>query len=107
MAAEAPTEDQGVGEAEELLAAAEPEKLTLTVKVYAPFQMYFEGEAHSVSAVNESGPFDILPNHRNFLCMLVPCELKVQPVSGAKKTVKIHRALLHVRSNHVTVFMDV
>ena len=83
------------------------DKPTMVVKVYAPFQVYFEGEATSVSAVNATGPFDILPHHKNFLCMLVPCQLVVQPVEGPKKTIKIHRALMHVKADEVVVFMDV
>ena len=82
-------------------------KPVMDVKVYAPFQVYFEGDATSVSAVNDTGPFDILPMHRNFLCMLVPCTLTVQPVEGPAKKVKIHRALMHVKANRVVVFMDV
>lgn len=83
------------------------QKRSMNVKVYAPFQVYFEGEAYSVSAVNATGPFDILPQHHNFLCMLVPCLLVVQPVEGTKKTIKIHRALMHVKADKVVVFMDV
>lgn len=82
-------------------------KPTMSVKVHAPFQVYFEGEAYSVSAVNETGPFDILPQHRNFLCMLVPCTLRVEPVEGKARLIKIHRALMHVKSDRVVVFMDV
>lgn len=82
-------------------------KPTMAVKVYAPFQVYFEGEAFSVSAVNATGPFDILPRHHNFLCMLVPCNLVVTPVEGDAKTIKIHRALMHVKADSVVVFMDV
>lgn len=80
---------------------------SMAVKVYAPFQVYFEGEALSVSAENATGPFDILPKHHNFLCMLVPCTLTVQPVEGPAKNVKINRALMHVKSDRVVVFMDV
>ena len=82
-------------------------KPIMAVKVYAPFQVYFEGDAFSVSAVNATGPFDILPKHHNFLCMLVPCTLTVQPVEGTAKSIKIHRALMHVKSDKVIVFMDV
>ena len=81
-------------------------KPIMAVKVYAPFQVYFEGSAYSVSADNATGPFDILPRHKNFLCMLVPCELKVNAIDG-EKTIKIHRALMHVKANQVVVFMDV
>lgn len=80
---------------------------SMFVRVYAPFHVYFEGQAVSVSAVNETGPFDILPKHYNFLCMLVPCTLKVQPVNGAERSITIHRALMHVKADQVVVFMDV
>ncbi len=82
-------------------------KAVMAVKVYAPFQVYFEGDAYSVSAVNATGPFDILPKHHNFLCMLVPCSLTVKPVEGLDKVIKIHRALMHVKADRVVVFMDV
>jgi len=82
-------------------------KPIMAVKVYAPFQVYFEGDAYSVSAVNDTGPFDILPRHHNFLCMLVPCNLVVKPVDGKLKTIKIHRALMHVKADRVVVFVDV
>lgn len=82
-------------------------KPTISVKVYAPFHVYYEGEAYSLSAVNDVGPFDILPGHHNFLCMLVPSEVSIATPDKGTKTVKIHRALLHVHQNHVAVFMDV
>lgn len=81
-------------------------KAVMTVKVYAPFKVYFEGEAYSLSAVNATGPFDILPRHHNFLCMLVPCVLKVQGIDGVKE-IKVTRALMHVKADYVAVFMDV
>lgn len=87
-------------------AATSNGKPIMAVKVYAPFQVYFEGDAYSVSAVNATGPFDILPRHHNFLCMLVPCELKVHGIEG-EKMIKIHRALMHVKADRVVVFVDV
>ncbi len=95
-------------------APAEPEqpvaksngKPTISVKVYAPFKVYFEGEAYSVSGVNATGPFDILPKHHNFLCMLVPSMLNIQSPNGPQ-SIKVSRALMHVKANRVVVFMDV
>lgn len=82
------------------------DKPTMAVKVYAPFKIYFEGDAYSLSAVNATGPFDILPHHRNFLCMLVPCDLTVQTLHGPQ-TIKISRALMHVKADRIAVFVDV
>ena len=75
-------------------------------KVYAPFKVYFDGTAYSFSAVNATGPFDILPRHHNFLCMLVPCAVKIATSEGIK-SFKISRALMHVKADRVVVFVDV
>ncbi len=84
----------------------DPKRAIMAAKVYAPFKVYFEGDIYSLSAVNAVGPFDILPHHRNFLCMLVPCTLKLQTLHG-EQTIKISRALMHVKSDRVVVFVDV
>jgi F0F1-type ATP synthase epsilon subunit len=81
-------------------------KPVMGVKVYAPFKVYYEGEAHSLTAVNETGPFDILPHHHNFICMLLPCDLIVETPHG-QQTIKISRALMHVKAEQVTIFVDV
>lgn len=95
-----------VNDAEPSAVSANP-RLTIDVKVYAPFHVYFEGEAYSISAVNKTGPFDILPRHHNFLCMLVPCTLRIKTPDGKVHDVKISRALMHVKANRVVVFVDV
>lgn len=92
---------------EEAAASNDSGQSKMSVKVYAPFKIYFEGDALSVSAVNETGPFDILPRHHNFLCMLVPCTLSIQKLNGEIHKVKVHRALMHVKHDRVVVFMDV
>jgi F0F1-type ATP synthase epsilon subunit len=87
-------------------ALGDPKKATIDVKVYAPFKVYYEGKGYSVSAVNETGPFDILPRHHNFLCMLVPGSLIIETPDG-RKIIKVSRALMHVKADSVVVFMDV
>ena len=81
-------------------------KPTMSVKVQAPFQIYFEGEAYSVSAVNSVGPFDVLPKHHNFLSILESCTLSIQAPEGEKK-LHISRGLMHVKADRVVVFVDV
>lgn len=82
------------------------DKEVMLVKVQAPFQIYFEGEAYSISAVNSVGPFDILPKHHNFLSILEPCTLSIQALDG-EKTLHISRGLMHVKADKVVVFVDV
>lgn len=91
---------------EQALASLDSHKPTIDIKVYAPFKVYFEGKGTSISAVNETGPFDILPHHHNFLCMLVPGNLIIETLEG-RKVIKVSRALMNVKSDRVVVFMDV
>jgi len=93
-------------EEQKLAAAADPKRQTIAIKVFAPFKVYYEGVGYSITAVNETGPFDILPKHHNFLCMLVPCDLVITTPFDIK-TIKISRALMYVKAEKVTVFVDV
>ncbi len=81
-------------------------KDVLSVKVAAPFRTYFEGVAESLSAVNGTGPFDVLPGHHNFLSILSACDVVVRTDDGEQK-IQISRGVIHVRSNKVTIFLDV
>jgi hypothetical protein len=75
------------------------------LKVYSPFKVYFDGEVSSVSAVNATGPFDILAGHHNFLTLLAPCEIVIR--GQAEEKVKITRGIMHVKADDVVVFLDV
>lgn len=76
------------------------------VKVYAPFKTYFNGIADSISAENDTGPFDILPKHHNFMTLLTPCDIVVRSEQG-EETVAINRGIMHVKADRVIVFLDV
>ncbi len=77
------------------------------VKIYAPFKTYFDGDAVSISAVNGTGPFDILPHHKNFMSLLLPCTITVRPPQKEDFNLKVSRGVMHVKSDRVTVFLDV
>ena len=79
----------------------------MKIKVYAPFKNYFEGMGTSISGINPTGPFDILPGHHKFLTLLSPCELDVRTPEGTSETVKIERGIMYVKADRVTVFLDV
>lgn len=76
------------------------------VKIYSPYRVYYDDAADSVSAVNLTGPFDILPGHKNFMTLLNSGEIVVRSNKGAQK-LKIERGVMHVRKNTVTIFLDV
>jgi len=79
---------------------------TPQAKVWSPFRVYFNDEARSVSAVNGTGPFDVLPHHHNFITLLSSCDLALDTKDGNIK-IKISGGVMHVHQNVVTVFLDV
>lgn len=79
---------------------------SMRVKVYAPFKTYYDGEALSISAVNDTGPFDILPRHHNFMTLLSACDIVVRGEKTNDK-ITIARGIMHVKKDEVVVFLDV
>lgn len=76
------------------------------VKVYAPFKVYFDGEAISISAINDTGPFDILPKHHNFMTLINEGDVVVRTEKNEER-VPIQRGIMHVKADEVIVFLDV
>lgn len=88
-------------------AAGQPRAGYMWAKIYTPFTTFFEGEARSITAKNDTGVFDVLAEHHNFITMLLPYDCIVEGTNGEKQTIPMHRGLLHVKDNHLTVFMEV
>lgn len=105
--AKSPPEDVTVQSTGDTAAAVKAPKSTdMHIKVYSPFHIYFDDRANSISALNDTGPFDILPGHRNFMTLVSACELNIITSKGEEK-IKIARAVMHVKSDEVRVFLDV
>ncbi len=83
------------------------ENPVMRIKVYSPFKTYFDADGYSISAVNATGPFDILPHHHNFLTLLSPGEMMIQAVRGGEQRIRISGGLMHVKADKVTVFLDI
>ncbi len=79
---------------------------TMHIKVYSPFKVYFDDEGESISAINATGPFDILPRHHKFMTLLLPCELVINSKERQEK-IRISGGLMHVKADRVSVFLDI
>lgn len=92
-------------------AHAKNAKPTMRIKVYSPFRTYFEDDGYSISGINGTGPFDILPHHHNFMTLLNPCDLSIQTTGKNNmppfQKIRISGGLMHVKADKVTVFLDV
>jgi F0F1-type ATP synthase epsilon subunit len=78
----------------------------LTVKIFSPYQLFYEGPAASVSAVNATGPFDVLLNHANFFTLLVTCKVVVN-TGFDRFAFPVNHGIVKVRNNQVRVFVDI
>lgn len=79
----------------------------LQVIARAPFIVYYEGPAVSVSATNRIGIFDILPGHADFFSLLQPGEVVIKkPNDDELQTIEIHNGIITVRDNVAMVFVN-
>ena len=85
---------------------AKVQEAGLTVRIISPFTTYYEGPAVSVTALNETGPFDILLNHAKFFSVLQSGEVVVNTGADIQRF-DIERGIIRVADNVVTLFANV
>lgn len=66
----------------------------------------FEGELTAVSSVNRMGPFDVLPEHANFVSMILQHVILHKP-DGQIEEYTMDNGVLLVEKNEVRVFLGV
>lgn len=80
---------------------------TMYIKVYSPYKTYFDEDGcESITGLNDTGPFDILPHHHNFMTLLNAGELVIHYREGTQR-IRIMRGIMHVKADRVIVFLDV
>lgn len=78
---------------------------TFKVVARAPFNVYYEGQAESVSASNKVGNFDILPGHAEFFSVLSPCEVVIETPDHTV-SFKITNGIITARDDEVLLFVN-
>lgn len=66
----------------------------------------FEGEVKAVSSFNEIGPFDILPQHANFIS-LIQKALVIHQIGGTRNEIKFDVAILRIVENKAEVYLGI
>lgn len=79
----------------------------LHVIARAPFELYYDGPASSVSAINRIGPFDILPGHADFFSMLRAGQIIIEKAEGDPIQIDAHNGIVTVRDNEVLLFVNI
>jgi F0F1-type ATP synthase epsilon subunit len=78
----------------------------LNVIARAPFTVYYEGEATAVSAMNQVGPFDVLPGHADFFSVLEPGQVVLEIPNGDPVSFDINAGIITARNNEVHLFVN-
>ncbi len=79
----------------------------LQVKAYAPFHVFYEGPAQVVSAINQVGPFDVLPGHAVFFSILKKGEVVIDPGEGDLVQFEIANGIMSVQADQVEIFVNI
>jgi F0F1-type ATP synthase epsilon subunit len=79
----------------------------MRIKVYAPFKVYYDDNANSITATNGVGQFDVLPQHHNFISLLEAGDIVVRRDGQKDFVLPINLGIMHVKADIVRVFLDV
>lgn len=78
----------------------------LNVMIRSSDKILFDGEAKTVSSVNDTGPFDILPFHANFIS-IIKSKISVKLNNGSRQDFPIDGGVMQVHENKVEVFLGI
>ena len=82
-------------------------KSLLEVKIISPRRLIFQGQALSVSSKNISGPFDILPEHANFICLVENSPIIIRKADMSQQSFSFPLAIIYQAQNKVIIYTDI
>lgn len=80
------------------------EEHELTAVVHSRKGRLFGGEALAITSYNDSGEFDVLPLHENFIS-LIKKYLKIFPKEGAEINIPLEVGVLKVKAGKVDIYI--
>lgn len=78
----------------------------LDVEIRSPDKTLYKGPAVAITSRNEVGPFDVLPEHENFIS-IINGKITVWVKKGEKKEIENTSAIMKAKSNKIQVFLGV
>ena len=68
--------------------------------------LLFQGTVEAVSSFNDKGPFDILPQHQNFISLIKQAVI-LHFAGKQEKRIELTSGVLKVSSNNVEVYLGI
>lgn len=75
----------------------------LHVRIISPQKLLLDTQAYSVSSKNTQGPFDILPEHANFITMVENSPIIVR-TKDKPLTFNFAMAIIYTMENQVNIY---
>lgn len=79
---------------------------TLNIKVLSQKGVLFDGQALSISSINSQGPFDVLPNHANFITLIEKKPITVRLEKQKPLTFNFPIAIIYLSQNLIRIYTD-
>lgn len=79
---------------------------TLNVEVRSRQGLVFKGELAAITSYNLVGPFDVLPEHTNFVSMIKK-NVVLHRADGRAEEINVDSGIIMVEDNTVKVFIGV
>lgn len=82
----------------------DPTIQNLLVTVVSPQQIIYSGEAKSVSSINSSGTFDLIPEHANFVTIIEDKPIIIRSNKDQRIEFKFPLAIIYINDNVVKIY---
>ena len=79
---------------------------TISLLIQSRDDILFEGLIQSMTSYNDTGKFDILPDHANFIS-LINKSITIRPLEGDIKEIPIDNGVLRVIDNKIEIYLGV
>jgi len=79
----------------------------LNVRVISPEKVIWEGMAHSVSSKNVDGPFDVLPEHANFITIIYKEPIVIRSIDKKLITYTFDQSVLYTHNSDVRIYTTI
>ena len=79
----------------------------LKVQARAPFELYYTGDAVTVTATNKVGKFDILPGHADFFSVINPNSDVVIGTDKENITINASNGIVCAKDDEVLLFLNI
>lgn len=79
----------------------------LRVRIVTPKQVIFDDQADSVSSVNSSGKFDILPQHANFISIVENVPIIIRSQNKKPQSFTFPVAIIYNIRSMVNIYTDI